>query len=756
MSKTYNADSIQVYRDIEAVRIRPGMYIGDIATATFQMLCEVVDNSVDEFLAGYCKTIEITVDEEGFEVSDDGRGIPIDMHTTEKVSALELILTTLHSGGKFNSESYQYSSGLHGVGVSVVNALSDYLKVDVYREGFKYTMTFAKGKVVQQITQESCDKNLRGTKIYFKPDFSIVEQTFPTKDIILRRLRDLCYLNSGIKFIFTDKREKIGDEFFTKTLYSEEGLVEFLKDSLDNKNVIGKVLHFRGPRINTAFCWCEGRIDKNLCFTNSIFQNEGGTHLAGFKTALTKVVLDYYRKVVKGKIEITGEDVRASFVSILSINLEDPQFSSQTKNRLVSLEARSLVENFLSEKLNSWFEENPLDAKKIIKKVMENAEERLALNSVRDNFKKKELDSIAGLAGKLSDCQSRDPKEKEIFIVEGDSAGGSAKQGRNRRFQAILPIRGKLLNVERATYKKVLDCEEILSLLAALGTGIGDNFNIANLKFHKIIIMTDADVDGLHIFSLLVTFFAKFLPDVIVQGHLYVSRSPLYKISSGPNVTYLYNDENLENFLFERFFNKSEIKSISGEVLNKEKVKSLVNYCLKFRKDWTNSVDNNILRVASASGIFQNRQKFIDSSTKLFGETGVEDKEEGKLAIKIKNIYGVNLFVYDFVRDLSTDLLPIYLNGKFFADPVDFLDEMRRVSHLGINLSRFKGLGEMDAEELSITSLDPKKRTMDLVTMDSEVVTESLARIADIMGDELDRREFVLSNIKQMFGLAEE
>ncbi|HRZ27992.1 MAG TPA: DNA topoisomerase (ATP-hydrolyzing) subunit B [Spirochaetota bacterium] len=569
MTKSYDADKIQVLEGLEAVRKRPAMYIGSTDTnGLHHLVYEVVDNSIDEALAGYCDSITVTIHkDDSIEVLDNGRGIPVDPHATYKVSALEVVLTKLHAGGKFDNEAYKVSGGLHGVGVSVVNALSKKLTVVVYRNSKEYKQTYVRG-VPEAPVKAGGTSQKTGTRVHFWPDDKIFETLEYNFDTLSKRLRELAFLNAGIKIVLRDERKNGKEHIFQ----FKGGIVSFVQHLNETKNpVVKKPIYFHANRdkvdIEIAIQYIDTYTETVFTYANNINTREGGTHLAGFKSALTRVLNDFLKreKLDKKMPQLSGDDVREGLVAIVNVKIPNPQFEGQTKMKLGNNEVKGLVESATHEQLSFYFEENPGDARKIIEKCIQSARARIAAKKARDLTRRKNALENDTLPGKLADCSERDPSKCELFIVEGDSAGGSAKQGRDRNFQAILPLKGKILNVEKSRLDKILSNEEIKTIITAIGTGIGaEEFDISKSRYHKIIIMTDADVDGAHIRTLLLTFFFRYMPDIINNGHLYIAQPPLYSVKSGKEMLYAYTDEERDGILKKMDKAKANVQRYKG------------------------------------------------------------------------------------------------------------------------------------------------------------------------------------------------
>jgi DNA gyrase subunit B len=792
----YGADSIKVLKGLDAVRKRPGMYIGDTddGSGLHHMVYEVVDNAIDEALAGHATRVTVTLNADGScTVTDNGRGIPTAIHSGEGVSAAEVIMTQLHAGGKFDQNSYKVSGGLHGVGVSVVNALSIYLKLKIRRAGQVHEMSFTHGVPDAPLAATGVADAETGTEVTFLPS----PQTFSKTDFdyatLEHRLRELAFLNSGVHIVLTDARHA---DIKSQELVYEGGLEEFVK-YLDRakKPLIDAPIAIRAERdgiaVEVAMWWNDSYHENVLAFTNNIPQRDGGTHLAGFRGALTRQVTGYAETSgisKKEKVTLTGDDCREGLTAVLSVKVPDPKFSSQTKDKLVSSEVRPVVESLVNEALGTWLEEHPGEAKVLVGKVVEAAAAREAARKARELTRRKGALDIASLPGKLADCQERDPAKSEVFIVEGDSAGGSAKSGRSRQNQAILPLRGKILNVERARFDRMLSSEMIGTLITALGTGIGkDEFNADKLRYHKIIIMTDADVDGAHIRTLLLTFFFRQMPELIERGHLYIAQPPLYKVSRGKSAQYIKDERSFEEFLIDSGLDDASLALGDGEVRAGADLHAVVEDALAVRTLMNGlhtrysravveqaaiagALNAEVLsdagRAAEAAAYVAKRLDAISEETERGWEGRINPSNEGAGGFVFERIVrGVReVVVLDAALIGSADaraldryaprLREIYAGQPVLrrretsvslAGPMALLDAIFAVGRKGLTMQRYKGLGEMNAEQLWETTLDPNVRSLLQVKVTDATDADSL--FARLMGDEVEpRRDFIQEN----------
>ena len=785
----YGAESIKVLKGLDAVRKRPGMYIGDTddGSGLHHMVYEVVDNAIDEALAGHATKVEVILNADGScTVTDDGRGIPTDIHEGEGVSAAEVIMTQLHAGGKFDQNSYKVSGGLHGVGVSVVNALSDFLKLKVFRGGMQHEMEFRRGDAVAPLAVtgkaplRDNGEFLTGTHVTFLPStdtFRFIEFDLKTLE---HRLRELAFLNSGVTIWLKDLR---GAEPFEEVMHYEGGIEAFVRHLDKAKHPLMKEpIVVRGRKdtveVDMALWWNDGYHENVLCFTNNIPQRDGGTHLAAFRSALTRIITNYAEQsgaAKREKVSVSGEDAREGLTCVLSVKVPDPKFSSQTKDKLVSSEVRPAVEGLVSEGLSTWFEEHPNEAKLIVQKITEAAAAREAARKARELTRRKSALDITSLPGKLADCQEKDPAKSELFLVEGDSAGGSAKQARNRENQAILPLRGKILNVERARFDKMLSSDQVGTLITALGAGIGrDDFDIEKLRYHKIVIMTDADVDGAHIRTLLLTFFYRQMPEVIERGYLYIAQPPLYKATKGKSSRYLKDDAELEAYLVDEGTDGAMLELASGERLAGQDLLRLVNASRTARA--------NIQRLSARAPAFAIEQAALAG---LFGEGGDPaaaarrfdlyaeegdgpwsgEKGEGGGYVFSRVKRGVSeRVVLDDVLLHAADARRIAERAKELAEtfsgpatftrkertavvrgPLDLVNAVMENGRRGLSIQRYKGLGEMNPEQLWETTLDADARTLLQVKVTHADDADDM--FTRLMGDLVEpRREFIQEN----------
>ncbi len=785
-SKNYDAESIKVLRGLDAVRKRPGMYIGDTddGSGLHHMVYEVLDNSIDESLAGFCKNINVYLLSNGsVKISDDGRGIPVDLHPEEGISAAEVIMTQLHAGGKFDNNSYKVSGGLHGVGVSVVNALSDFLLLTISRNGKKYFVKFTNGNAENplKIIGES---QITGTEIIFKPSSSIFSTIIFDFKVLEHRLRELAFLNSGITINLIDERNSENK----KLQFSYEGgLRQYIKHLNKSRNSFHETIITSHKKedisMEVALEWTDVFHETSLCFTNNIPQKDGGTHLAGFRAALTRVINNYSNNFgfsKKEKIQLTGDDCREGLSSIISLKLPDPKFSSQTKDKLVSSEVRPIVEQCINESLSQWFEENPAEAKKIINKVYEAAAAREAARKARELTRRKGVLDIASLPGKLADCQEKDPEKAEIFLVEGDSAGGSAKQGRDRSNQAILPLRGKILNVERSRIDKMLSSTEIGTLITAIGAGVGNaELNLEKLRYHKIIIMTDADVDGSHIRTLLLTFFFRHMRPLVDAGYLYIAQPPLFKIKLNKSEIYLKDQNHLDDFLIKNGIRNCSITIGNNETIIEKDLNNFVEKCIilnKHIRSLTRKIGGEeIISSLSNLGllnknIFEDKEK-INIISNFLNRFNTENKyweinlNSSEKSILFESTYrGVtekfNLKSEDLNYQEVLEINNLSEHSKIFLENIKlvFENEKKVINsslHLedlilekgkkGAQISRYKGLGEMNPDQLWETTLDPNSRSLVQVKIEQDIDAEET--FSTLMGEVVEpRRNFIQEN----------
>ena len=812
----YGADSIKVLKGLDAVRKRPGMYIGDTddGSGLHHMVFEVSDNAIDEALAGHCDRIDITLNADGsVSVEDNGRGIPTGIHTEEGVSAAEVIMTQLHAGGKFENTSddnaYKVSGGLHGVGVSVVNALSEWLDLTIWRDGLEHYMRFAFGDAVAPLKVVGEAPGRKGTKVTFFPSpatFKITEFDF---DKLEHRYRELAFLNSGVRLFLSDARH---EEVKTVELYYEGGIAAFVKYLDRNKiALMPEPVAINGTRddvtIDVALEWNDSYYENVLCFTNNIPQRDGGTHLAAFRAALTRTLNNYADKsgmLKKEKVTLTGDDMREGLTAIVSVKLPDPKFSSQTKDKLVSSEVRQPLESLMADKLAEWLEENPAHGRSIIAKVIDAAAAREAAKKARELTRRKGVMDVGGLPGKLHDCRERDASKAELFLVEGDSAGGSAKSGRDSEYQAILPLRGKILNVERARFDRMLSSKEIIGLIQAMGTGIGrDDFNIEKLRYHKIVIMTDADVDGAHIRTLLLTFFYRQMPEIITQGYLYIAQPPLYKAAKGRSEVYLKDDAALDEFLVNNGVALSVLEGAGGArsgadlralVEHARRMRTLMRYVprrydativealamggvldpalsrdartallatavtgldaadadarwsaslteegsIHFKRVWRGVTDHHIIEAAFLMS--QEARKLHA----LAVEQGDAFAQTAKL-VSTKAAAAVQAEADAATEEEDDAPVAVGKGETMVARPSQLLDAILAAGRKGLSIQRYKGLGEMNADQLWETTLDPQNRSMLRVEVDQADVADEI--FTRLMGDVVEpRREFIQDN----------
>ena len=794
----YGADSIKVLRGLDAVRKRPGMYIGDTddGSGLHHMVYEVVDNAIDEALAGHCDIVEVKLNKAGsVTVTDNGRGIPVDIHPEEGVSAAEVIMTQLHAGGKFDNNSYKVSGGLHGVGVSVVNALSEWLELTIYRDGKKHQIGFKMGDATGPLEVLGQADGESGTHVTFMPSkdiFAHINFDFSTLE---HRLRELAFLNSGVRIRLTDDQqaEPVVSEF-----YFDGGLTAFVDYLNRSRNALHETITADSNRdditVELALAWTDSFHENTLCFTNNIPQRDGGAHLAGFRGAMTRVVNNYAQEsgiAKREKVQLTGEDSREGLTAIVSVKVPDPKFSSQTKDKLVSSEVRPVVENAVADCLNQWFEEHPAEAKRIVSKAYEAAAAREAARKARDLTRRKGVMDIASLPGKLADCQERDPAKSEVFLVEGDSAGGSAKQGRDRANQAILPLRGKILNVERARLDKMLSSAEIGTLITAIGAGVGNNdMDVEKIRYHKVIIMTDADVDGSHIRTLLLTFFFRHMRPLIEKGYLYIAQPPLFRAKRGQSEVYLKDQRELDGYLVDAGLKDAVLTTSNGQQLAGPDLTAITGQAVtasRMIEVVGRQVGNrDVVEQAAIAGLFNmavltndeaatylaKRLEAIASILEKGWEGRIEDTAHGKAIVVQRRLRGIterhvidqriiNLVEAQHLDQMAGHLQSHYSKAAQFRfgaqtmdinGPTELAQTVFQTGRKGAQISRYKGLGEMNPSQLWETTLDPDQRILLQVTIDQEDDADNA--FSTLMGEAVEeRRNFIQENALRVANL---
>jgi DNA gyrase subunit B len=778
----YGADNIKVLEGLAAVRKRPAMYIGSTSSAGLHHLVyEIVDNSIDEALAGYCNEVNVTIHLDGsVSVVDNGRGIPTEIFPSEGRSTAEVVLTVLHAGGKFDNDAYKVSGGLHGVGVSVVNALSKKLELEIRREGKVWRQSYAYGDPLGPL-EATGETKKRGTKITFLPDDSIFETTDFSFDVLSQRLRELSFLNAGVRITITDEREENKHHDF----HYEGGIVSFVEYLNRNKaSLHPKPIFFRGEKggidIEIAMQYNESYDEKIFSFANNINTHEGGTHLIGFKAALTRTMNTYAtaNNLLKNiKVAITGEDLREGLTAVISVKIPQPQFEGQTKTKLGNSEVKGLVESMMNEKLAVFLEENPAVARKVLEKTIDAARAREAARKARELTRRKGALDISSLPGKLADCQERDPALCELYLVEGDSAGGSAKQGRDRKFQAILPLKGKILNVEKARFDKMISSQEIGTLITALGTGIGkDDFDISKLRYHRIIVMTDADVDGSHILTLLLTFFFRQMPEIVERGYLYIAQPPLYKVKRGRKELYLRNEAAMQNYLLDEgsdemtLFLEESGKSYSGKQIIPI-LKQLVEYRTLLDRVIHKGVNEEVVRLCLRLGVktdiedLEGLHPYMSMLSKSYEGAEYSILDDHRIILRLGNLrYALDQHTLDIITSYEYRLLreshrkvrEIFGAGEAVVSSegkellrsstgLDLLTFFMESAKKGLSIQRYKGLGEMNPEQLWETTMEPNNRSMLQVKIEDAVEADNVFTI--LMGDQVEpRREFIEQN----------
>ena len=798
--KEYSADSIKVLKGLDAVRKRPGMYIGDTddGSGLHHMIYEVLDNAIDEALAGYCDKTEVILNADGSAtIRDNGRGIPVDIHKEEGVSAAEVIMTELHSGGKFDNNSYKVSGGLHGVGVSVVNALSTWLKLRIWRNGKEHIAMFANGNVTEHLKVVADAPGKHGTEVTFLPSPETFTQTEFSFETLERSIREKAFLNSGVYLKLIDNR---GTEPREVDFHYEGGLKAFVSHINKSKAPLHEeIIYISGEdndiQVEAGIQWTNAYNESMLCYTNNIPQKDGGTHLAGFRGALTRTINNYIVEnglLKKEKVSLTGDDMREGLTCVLSVKVPDPKFSSQTKDKLVSSEVRPVVESVVGDKLKEWLDEHPAEAKIIVGKIVEAATAREAARKARELTRRKGVLDVASLPGKLADCSEKDPALSEIFIVEGDSAGGSAKQGRDRKTQAIMPLKGKILNVERARFDKMLNSAEIGTIITALGTGIGrDDFNPDKCRYHKIIIMADADVDGSHIRTLLLTFFYRQMPELIERGYVYIAQPPLYKVKKGNSVLYIKNEREMENYLNRGGCDDASLIKADGEQIIGEDLIAVVEQNRKAHSlivNLSKNVPEKIVEQMAIAGIFSPalranledmkqaleklthrldnqeaeydkgwKAELMDNHSIKFSRTLRGVTEEHIMELKVlesqeaQMINEMHPFLKESFEQASTLVSKQGLEKKIHG-PVSLVEAIIAAGKKGITINRYKGLGEMNPEQLWETTLDPEARSLLQVKINQ--MEEADETFATLMGDVVEpRKEFIQDNALNVVNL---